>query len=74
MTDNLGCDVVVTTGGTGPAERDVTPEATMQVCDRILLASENNESYFTGVCSHAILSDRLAELGKKSDFQSSRSS
>jgi len=36
MTDNLGCDVVVTTGGTGPAERDVTPEATMQVCDRIL--------------------------------------
>ena len=36
MTDNLGCDVVVTTGGTGPSERDVTPEATMQVCDRIL--------------------------------------
>lgn len=36
MTDNHGCDVVVTTGGTGPAERDVTPEATMQVCDRIL--------------------------------------
>ena len=36
MTDDLGCDVVVTTGGTGPAERDVTPEATMDVCDRIL--------------------------------------
>ena len=36
MTDNQGCDVVVTTGGTGPAERDVTPEATMRVCDRIL--------------------------------------
>ena len=36
MTDKLGCDVVVTTGGTGPAERDVTPEATMEVCDRIL--------------------------------------
>ena len=36
MTDDLGCDVVVTTGGTGPAERDVTPEATRQVCDRIL--------------------------------------
>ncbi len=36
MTDDLGCDVVVTTGGTGPAERDVTPEATMEVCDRIL--------------------------------------
>ena len=36
MTDNLGCDVVVTTGGTGPAVRDVTPEATIQVCERIL--------------------------------------
>ena len=36
MTDKLGCDVVVTTGGTGPAERDVTPEATIQVCERIL--------------------------------------
>ena len=36
LTEQLGCDVVVTTGGTGPAERDVTPEATMQVCDRIL--------------------------------------
>ena len=36
MTDVLGCDVVVTTGGTGPAKRDVTPEATMDVCDRIL--------------------------------------
>ena len=36
MTDDLGCDVVVTTGGTGPAKRDVTPEATLEVCDRIL--------------------------------------
>ena len=36
MTDKLGCDVVVTTGGTGPAERDVTPEATIEVCDRLL--------------------------------------
>ena len=27
MIDELGCDVVVTTGGTGPAQRDVTPEA-----------------------------------------------
>ena len=36
MVDDLGCDVVVTTGGTGPAKRDVTPEATMAVCERIL--------------------------------------
>lgn len=36
LIDELGCDVVVTTGGTGPAERDVTPEATEEVLDRIL--------------------------------------
>ena len=36
LVDGLGCDVVVTTGGTGPAERDVTPEATEEICDRIL--------------------------------------
>ena len=36
MVDKLGCDVVVTTGGTGPAQRDVTPEATESVCQRIM--------------------------------------
>ena len=36
MVDVLGCDVVVTTGGTGPAARDVTPEATEAVCEKIL--------------------------------------
>ena len=36
LSDNLDCDVIVTTGGTGPAKRDVTPEATISVCDRIL--------------------------------------
>ena len=36
MCDDLGCSVVVTTGGTGPASRDVTPEATAAVCDKIL--------------------------------------
>lgn len=36
MVDDDGCAVVVTTGGTGPAPRDVTPEATEAVCDRLL--------------------------------------
>ena len=31
-----GCSVIITTGGTGPAPRDVTPEATEAVCERIL--------------------------------------
>ncbi|GGD77677.1 molybdopterin adenylyltransferase [Lacimicrobium alkaliphilum] len=36
LTDNEGCALVVTTGGTGPAKRDVTPEATESVCDRMM--------------------------------------
>lgn len=36
LVDDLGCNVVVTTGGTGPAKRDVTPDVTISVCDRIL--------------------------------------
>jgi molybdopterin adenylyltransferase len=36
MADEAGCCLVVTTGGTGPAARDVTPEATVAVCSRIL--------------------------------------
>ena len=36
MADESGCCLVVTTGGTGPAPRDVTPEATVAVCDKQL--------------------------------------
>ena len=36
LVDVQGCHVVVTTGGTGPAARDVTPEATEAVCDRMM--------------------------------------
>ena len=36
MADNQGCSLIVTTGGTGPAKRDVTPEATEAVCDRMM--------------------------------------
>lgn len=36
MCDDEGCCLVVTTGGTGPAPRDVTPEATEAVCDKML--------------------------------------
>lgn len=36
LADEEGCCLIVTTGGTGPAPRDVTPEATEAVCDRML--------------------------------------
>ncbi|MEM7658159.1 MAG: molybdopterin adenylyltransferase [Bacteroidota bacterium] len=36
MVDKQACCLVVTTGGTGPAKRDVTPEATEAVCDRMM--------------------------------------
>jgi len=36
LADKEQCDLILTTGGTGPAKRDVTPEATAMVCDKIL--------------------------------------
>ncbi|UOY06807.1 molybdopterin adenylyltransferase [Muricauda sp. SCSIO 64092] len=36
MADNKACSLIVTTGGTGPALRDVTPEATIAVCEKLL--------------------------------------
>lgn len=36
LVDEIGCCLIVTTGGTGPAKRDVTPEATEAVCDRMM--------------------------------------
>ena len=36
LTDELNCSLVVTTGGTGPTTRDVTPDATIAIADREL--------------------------------------
>jgi molybdopterin adenylyltransferase len=36
LSDEVGCSLIVTTGGTGPAARDVTPEATEAVCQKMM--------------------------------------
>lgn len=36
LSDLAGCCLIITTGGTGPAPRDLTPEATSAVCERML--------------------------------------
>lgn len=36
LSDILKCDLIVSTGGTGPASRDVTPEATENVCQKMM--------------------------------------
>jgi molybdopterin adenylyltransferase len=61
LADTVGCPLIVTTGGTGPAPRDVTPEATMAVCDRVLPGfGEQMRAVSVRTVPTAILSRQLA--------------
>ena len=61
LCDSEGCCLVVTTGGTGPAKRDVTPEATEAVCDKILDGfGEQMRAVSLKVVPTAILSRQIA--------------
>jgi molybdopterin adenylyltransferase len=65
--EEAGCALIVTTGGTGPAPRDVTPEATMRVCDKILPGfGELMRQISLAYVPTAILSRQMAGIRKKS--------
>lgn len=67
LCDREGCCLVVTTGGTGPARRDVTPEATEAVCDRVLDGfGEQMRAVSLRVVPTAILSRQIAGTRGKS--------
>ena len=58
-----GCCLVVTTGGTGPAPRDVTPEATERVCAKLLPGfGERMRQVSLAVVPTAILSRQTAGI------------
>jgi len=63
LCDDEKCCLVVTTGGTGPAKRDVTPEATEAVCDKLLDGfGEQMRAVSLKVVPTAILSRQIAGI------------
>ncbi len=67
LCDRENCCLVVTTGGTGPAGRDVTPEATEAVCDKLLDGfGELMRAVSLKVVPTAILSRQIAGIRGRS--------
>jgi len=63
LSDVDKCCLIVTTGGTGPARRDVTPEATEAVCDKLLDGfGEQMRAVSLKVVPTAILSRQIAGI------------
>ncbi|OYY60296.1 MAG: molybdopterin adenylyltransferase [Burkholderiales bacterium 28-67-8] len=66
LVDQARCDVVLTTGGTGPAPRDVTPEATLAVAHKVLPGfGEQMRSISLNFVPTAILSRQVAVIRGK---------
>lgn len=66
LSDEAACCLVITTGGTGPAPRDVTPEATEAVCERLLPGfGERMRAESLRFVPTAILSRQVAGLRGK---------
>ena len=67
LVDQDGCCLVLTTGGTGPALRDVTPEATLAVADRVMPGfGEQMRQVSLNFVATAILSRQVAVIRGKS--------
>lgn len=65
LVDEMGCHLVLTTGGTGPAARDVTPEATLAVADKVMPGfGEQMRQISLRFVPTAILSRQVAVIRK----------
>ncbi|SCK26971.1 molybdopterin adenylyltransferase [Vogesella sp. LIG4] len=67
LVDVEGCQLVLTTGGTGPSPRDVTPEATLAVADRVMPGfGEQMRQISLKFVPTAILSRQVGVIRKQS--------
>ena len=66
LADRKGCHLVLTTGGTGPAPRDVTPEATLAVAEKVMPGfGEQMRAVSLKYVPTAILSRQVAVVRKQ---------
>lgn len=66
LADNLKVDLILTTGGTGFSKRDVTPEATIEVCEKMAPGiTEAIRYYSLKITPRAMLSRATAGIRKK---------
>jgi len=66
MSDKLKVDLILTTGGTGFSPRDVTPDATIKVCDKMATGiSEAIRAYSLSITPRAMLSRAVSGIRKE---------